>query len=26
MLAEIRRRDIDSSRAWVFKIGETRPW
>jgi N-acyl-phosphatidylethanolamine-hydrolysing phospholipase D len=26
MLAEIRRRNIDSSRAWIFKIGETRPW
>jgi len=26
MLAEIRRRNIDPSRAWIFKIGETRPW
>jgi N-acyl-phosphatidylethanolamine-hydrolysing phospholipase D len=26
MLAEIGRRKIDSSRAWIFKIGETRPW
>ncbi len=26
MLAEIRRRDIDPSRAWVLKIGETRQW
>jgi N-acyl-phosphatidylethanolamine-hydrolysing phospholipase D len=26
MLAEIRRRSIDPSRAWIFKIGETRPW
>lgn len=26
LLAEIRRRNIDSSRAWIFKIGETRPW
>jgi N-acyl-phosphatidylethanolamine-hydrolysing phospholipase D len=26
MLAEMRRRKIDSSRAWIFKIGETRPW
>ena len=26
MLAEIRRRDIDPGRAWVPKIGETRPW
>jgi N-acyl-phosphatidylethanolamine-hydrolysing phospholipase D len=26
MLAEIRRRGIDSERAWILKIGETRPW
>ena len=26
MLAEIRRRNIDPSRAWIFKIGETRTW
>ena len=26
MLAEIRRRDIDPSRAWILKIGETRRW
>lgn len=26
LLADIRRRNIDSSRAWIFKIGETRPW
>jgi N-acyl-phosphatidylethanolamine-hydrolysing phospholipase D len=26
MLAEIERREIDPSRAWIFKIGETRPW
>jgi N-acyl-phosphatidylethanolamine-hydrolysing phospholipase D len=26
MLAEIRRRDIDPSRAWILKIGETRAW
>ena len=26
MLAEIRRRNIDPSRAWVLKIGETRQW
>ena len=26
LLAEIRRRNIDSSRTWIFKIGETRPW
>jgi N-acyl-phosphatidylethanolamine-hydrolysing phospholipase D len=26
MLAEIRRRNIDPSRAWVLKIGETRLW
>jgi N-acyl-phosphatidylethanolamine-hydrolysing phospholipase D len=26
MLAEIRRRSIDPSRAWVPKIGETRGW
>lgn len=26
MLAEIRRRDIDPSRAWILKIGETRGW
>ena len=26
MLAEARRRNIDASRAWIFKIGETRPW
>jgi hypothetical protein len=24
--AEIRRRNIDASRGWIFKIGETRPW
>jgi N-acyl-phosphatidylethanolamine-hydrolysing phospholipase D len=26
LLAEIRRRSIDVSRAWIFKIGETRSW
>lgn len=26
MLADIRRRDIDPSRAWILKIGETRQW
>jgi N-acyl-phosphatidylethanolamine-hydrolysing phospholipase D len=26
MLAEIRRRDIDPSRAWILRIGETRLW
>lgn len=26
MLAEIRRRAIDPSRAWILKIGETRSW
>ena len=26
MLAEIRRRNLDPSRAWIFKIGETRLW
>ena len=26
MLAEVRRRKIDASRAWIFKIGEARPW
>jgi len=26
MLAEVRRRGIDASRAWVLKIGETRAW
>jgi N-acyl-phosphatidylethanolamine-hydrolysing phospholipase D len=26
MLSEIRRRGIDSARAWIFKLGETRPW
>ena len=26
MLADIARRGIDSSRAWVLKIGETRAW
>jgi L-ascorbate metabolism protein UlaG (beta-lactamase superfamily) len=26
MLAEIRRRNIDLSRAWILKIGETRRW
>jgi N-acyl-phosphatidylethanolamine-hydrolysing phospholipase D len=26
MLAEIRRRNIDPSRGWIFKIGETRRW
>ncbi len=26
MLAEIRRRNIDTARAWIFKIGETRAW
>jgi N-acyl-phosphatidylethanolamine-hydrolysing phospholipase D len=26
MLAEIRRRNIDPARAWVFKLGETRGW
>jgi L-ascorbate metabolism protein UlaG (beta-lactamase superfamily) len=26
MLAEISRRGIDSERAWIFKLGETRRW
>jgi L-ascorbate metabolism protein UlaG (beta-lactamase superfamily) len=26
MLAEVRRRSIDPSRAWIFKLGETRSW
>lgn len=26
MLAEIRRRNLDPSRAWILKIGETRVW
>ncbi|TMA11525.1 MAG: MBL fold metallo-hydrolase [Deltaproteobacteria bacterium] len=26
MLAEIRRRGLDSERAWIFKLGETRRW
>jgi hypothetical protein len=26
MLAEIHRRNIEPARAWIFKIGETRPW
>jgi len=26
LLAEARRRGIDPSRAWIFKLGETRPW
>ena len=26
LLAEVRRRKIDASRAWIFKLGETRPW
>jgi N-acyl-phosphatidylethanolamine-hydrolysing phospholipase D len=26
MIAEARRRGIDASRAWILKIGETRPW
>jgi L-ascorbate metabolism protein UlaG (beta-lactamase superfamily) len=26
MLAEVRRRGIDSGRAWIFKLGETRRW
>jgi N-acyl-phosphatidylethanolamine-hydrolysing phospholipase D len=26
MQAEIQRRNIDSSRAWIFEIGETRAW
>jgi L-ascorbate metabolism protein UlaG (beta-lactamase superfamily) len=26
MLAEIRRRGIDSDRAWILKLGETRRW
>jgi L-ascorbate metabolism protein UlaG (beta-lactamase superfamily) len=26
MLAEIRRRNMDPSHAWIFKIGETRRW
>jgi N-acyl-phosphatidylethanolamine-hydrolysing phospholipase D len=26
MVAEARRRGIDASRAWILKIGETRPW
>jgi N-acyl-phosphatidylethanolamine-hydrolysing phospholipase D len=26
MLAEIRRRRIDPARAWILRLGETRPW
>jgi hypothetical protein len=26
MLAEIRRRGVDPERAWIFKLGESRPW
>ena len=26
VLADIRRRNIDASRAWIFRLGETRPW
>jgi N-acyl-phosphatidylethanolamine-hydrolysing phospholipase D len=26
MLAEARRRAIASERAWILKVGETRPW
>jgi hypothetical protein len=26
MLAEVRRRGIDPSRAWIFKLGESRTW
>ena len=26
MLAEVQRRGIDTSRAWILKIGETRQW
>jgi N-acyl-phosphatidylethanolamine-hydrolysing phospholipase D len=26
MLAEFERRQLDSSRAWIFKLGETRRW
>jgi hypothetical protein len=26
MLADINRRGIDPARAWVLKLGETRPW
>jgi N-acyl-phosphatidylethanolamine-hydrolysing phospholipase D len=26
LLAEIRRRNIDSARAWILKLGETRAW
>ena len=26
MLAEVRRRGIDSERAWIFNLGETRRW
>jgi hypothetical protein len=26
MLAEVGRRGIDASRAWIFKIGESRTW
>jgi len=26
LLAEIRRRGVDPARAWIFKLGETRPW
>jgi N-acyl-phosphatidylethanolamine-hydrolysing phospholipase D len=26
MVAEFERRQIDTQRAWIFKIGETRPW
>lgn len=26
MMAEVRRRNIDPGRAWIFKLGETRSW
>ncbi|HEX2930658.1 MAG TPA: MBL fold metallo-hydrolase [Candidatus Binatia bacterium] len=26
MLREVSRRNIDPSRAWIFKLGETRSW
>ena len=26
VLAEIQRRGIESERAWIIKLGKTRPW
>jgi L-ascorbate metabolism protein UlaG (beta-lactamase superfamily) len=26
MKADFERRQLDPARAWIFKIGETRPW